>query len=142
MELFQRIDEIIKKKGSSRKAVAVELNIPQSTFTRYFCVSQQDKLASLLWKLSELWPDVPRDWLFFGEGDEPKISPQPPIDAMEELARAKEEVKRLSEILAKERQELEEERRLNRQLTARLLVDGVGDKHGLPGIGKAADGQE
>lgn len=37
--------------------------------------------------------------------------------------------------------ELAEERRLNRQLTARLLVDGVGDKGVASGTGKAGEGR-
>ncbi len=35
-----------------------------------------------------------------------------------------------------------EERRLNRQLTARMLVDGVGDKAAVTNTGKVADGHE
>ncbi len=37
--------------------------------------------------------------------------------------------------------ELAETDRVNRQLSARLLIDGVGDKNAATGIGKAADGQ-
>lgn len=136
MELFERVDKILKQKELSRKALASMLDVPQSTFTMYFSRSRQDKLAPLLWKLSELWPDVPRNWLFFGEGDEPEIHPAPPANTPtpEELAEARAEIKKL-------RAELEEERRLNRQLTTRLLVDGAGDKNGSIAIGKAADGQ-
>ena len=37
--------------------------------------------------------------------------------------------------------ELAEADRVNRQLSARLLIDGVGDKNAATGIDKAADGQ-
>ena len=37
--------------------------------------------------------------------------------------------------------ELAEADRVNRQLTTRLLIDGVGDKDAAPGIGKAAGDQ-
>ena len=35
--------------------------------------------------------------------------------------------------------ELAEERRLNRQLTAKLLIDGVGDKHVASNTGKTGE---
>lgn len=135
MELFERVDYILNQKGLSRKALASKLGVPQSTFTMYFSVSRQDKLAPLLWKLAELWPDVPRNWLFFGEGEEPEVHPTLDAPTAEALAEAQGRIRELEA-------ELSEERRLNRQLTARLLVDGVGDKTASPAIGKAADGQE
>ena len=33
-------------------------------------MEQQDKLAPHLWAMLELWPDVPRNFLFFGEEEE------------------------------------------------------------------------
>lgn len=135
MHLFQRIDLIIAQKKTNRKAVATALGLPQSTFTRYFKESQQDKLAPLLWKLAELWPDVPRNWLFFGEGEEPEVRPAADAPTAEALTEAQARIRELEA-------ELSEERRLNRQLTARLLIDGVGDKTASPAIGKAADGHE
>lgn len=38
--------------------------------------------------------------------------------------------------------ELSEERRMNRQLTAKLLIDGVGDKSAVTNTGKTAEGHE
>lgn len=70
MDLFKRIDSIIAKKKTSRTQVALALGVSQSSFNRWFCPEQQDKLAPFLWKLADLWPDVPRNFLFFGEESE------------------------------------------------------------------------
>lgn len=53
-----------------------------------------------------------------------------------------ERIKELEQEKIKLEQELAEERRLNRQLTTRLLVDGVGDKGVATNIGKASEGHE
>lgn len=86
MELFQRIDYVLKERGLSRKALASLLGIPQSTFTMYFSESRQEKIKPWLWHIAELWPDVSRNWLFFGEGEMTEETPPretvPPLTAV------------------------------------------------------------
>ena len=53
----------------------------------------------------------------------------------------KEEVQALTEEIERLKTELLETNRQYRQLSARLLIDGVGDKNAATGIDKAADGQ-
>lgn len=80
----------------------------------------------------ELYPQLNRDWLYFSEGEM--------YGGHREQSPA--QVKEMSKRLAALEQELAEERRLNRQLTTRLLVDGAGDKGAATGIGKTGAGQE
>ena len=66
---FQRIVKILQMFGESRTQLAQKLGIPQNTFNRYFCEEHEEKLAQYLWEISELYPQVCREWLFFGEGE-------------------------------------------------------------------------
>lgn len=75
-------------------------------------------------------------WLVTGEGKPYEMEHARPDEAVQATVRALQ-----LELQEKER-ELAEERRLNRQLTARMLVDGVGDKAAVTNIGKVADGHE
>ncbi|MDE7241465.1 hypothetical protein [Desulfovibrio sp.] len=73
-------------------------------------------------------------WLVTGEGEPYEVeAPSAPLADVNE--RYETEIQNL-------REELAEERRLNRQLTAKLLIDGVGDKAAATNTGKAADGHE
>lgn len=76
MKLFERIECLLSEKGMSRKQLAVALDVPQNTFNRYFCQEQQDKLVPYLWKIFDLYSDVSREWLFFGEGEMLKTAPK------------------------------------------------------------------
>ena len=77
-------------------------------------------------------------WLVTGEGDPygqeegtPAISADDSDEGVQAMQARMQEMER----------ELAEERRLNRQLTARLLVDGVGDKGVANSTGKAGEGR-
>ncbi|MDR2935122.1 MAG: helix-turn-helix domain containing protein [Candidatus Adiutrix sp.] len=81
MELYERVDELIKKMGRSRAHLAKQLNIRQTTFNNWFSSGRQHYLWPALLKILEIYPQVSRDWLFFGEGemrrsggDEPAVS--------------------------------------------------------------------
>jgi len=81
MELYERVDEIIKAMGRSRAHLAKRLDIKQTTFNHWFSRGRQHNLWPVLLKILELHPQVSREWLFFGEGemrkngrDEPTIS--------------------------------------------------------------------
>jgi hypothetical protein len=71
MELHQRIDFIAKKYAVSRAKLAKFLNIQQRTMNGYFSLKRQHNFYPLLPKILEIYPEISRDWLYFGEG-EPK----------------------------------------------------------------------
>ena len=120
MYISERIDFIIKEKKTSRTRTAAALGIPQQTFNKYFHTTRGKSLAALTGRLCALWPDVSRKWLETGEGDIYQAA-QP---TAEEYAALKAENERL-------RSELDEERRLNRTLTAKLLLgDSTEDSAG------------
>lgn len=132
--LFNRVIELAKIKEGSVKGLAEKLGMLRQTFNGYLSESREDNLWPLLPRLLDLYPDISREWLYFGEGE--IFGGKNAKEYMHE--------KILSEALAQVKElqaELTEERRLNRKLMARLLVDGVGDKDAAPGIGKTADGQ-
>lgn len=68
MELFERVKQIAGLAGSETK-LASRLNLPQTTFNGYLKPSRQDNLWPLLPKILELFPQVNREWLYFGEGE-------------------------------------------------------------------------
>lgn len=79
-------------------------------------------------------------WLITGEGEPfEEDGPPPQTEREAELQARLAELEREKEMLTAE---LREADRLNRQLTTRLLVDGVGDKGAATNIGKAGEGQE
>lgn len=71
-------------------------------------------------------------WLLTGEGE--------PFDAARDVGPSERE-KVLADKIAELEAELREADRVNRNLTTRLFVDGVGDKSDATSIGNAADGQ-
>lgn len=112
MELFERVKEIATMQGSVSK-LASSLNLPQTTFNAYLNEKRQDNLWPILPRILEIYPQISREWLYFNEGsmiEENYTSPAPQLD----IAALQTEVVRL-------RAELDEERKLNRKLTFRLL---------------------
>ena len=69
MELYERVDVVVKRLAKSRTHLAKQFNIKQTTFNSWFSRDRQDYLLPVLFKILELYPHVSRDWLFFGEGD-------------------------------------------------------------------------
>ena len=81
MELYERVDELVRRMAKSRTHLARQLNIKQTTFNSWFSRDRQEYLLPALFDMLELFPHVSRDWLFFGEGemlkseiDEPSVS--------------------------------------------------------------------
>jgi len=68
MELYERVDEVIKKFSRSRTGLARQLNIKQTTFNSWFTRDRQNYLWPILFQILELYPHVSREWLFFDEG--------------------------------------------------------------------------
>ena len=69
MELYERLDEIIKYMGTSRSQLSKQLKIKQTTFNGYFSMAKQEYLWPVLFKILALHPSISREWLFFGEGE-------------------------------------------------------------------------
>jgi hypothetical protein len=69
MELYERVDEIIRRLARSRTNLAKQLNIKQTTFNSWFSPDRQSHLLPVLFRILELYPHLSRMWLFFGEGE-------------------------------------------------------------------------
>lgn len=67
--ITNRIKLLLKKKDISQNAFSKMLEVKQATLNRNIRLGNDEELAPLLWKICEIWPDVSRDWLFFGEGE-------------------------------------------------------------------------
>ena len=78
MELYERVDEIIRIMGKSRTKLAQQLDIKQTTFNSWFSQGRQDYLWPVLFKVLELYPRISREWLFFGEGETVKSDMEVP----------------------------------------------------------------
>ena len=146
--------------------------MPQRTFQGYLNDKRQDNLWPILPKILELFPRISRQWLYFGEGpmligqDVPLDQPVPLQElqqAVEMMARdavgtnksllqliagqageqdAVEKVRMLEAALKEREAELVEERRLNRQLTSRLLLEGSAEQDSVRTTdGRAVSGQ-
>lgn len=121
MKLFERVRLISTELARSQSDLAKRLELTLSTFNGYLNEKRQDNLWPLLPRILEIYPQLNRDWLFFGEGEMCGTGSENP---QQSPARMEEMEKRIANL----EQELADERRLNRQLVTRLLVDGVGDK--------------
>ena len=141
MELFQRVRDLAKAKAGSAKKLGELLGKSQPVFQAYLNERRQNNLWPLLPQILELFPDVSRDWLYFGEGEMLSASPtaarvgelETELDAANAMLDAKDaEIERL-------RSELDEERRLNRNLTAKLLL-GDSTEGSAENSGKKANG--
>lgn len=131
MMLYQRVREVADKVAESQADLARGLDVHVRTFSNYLKEERQDNLWPLLEKICVLYPQIRREWLWWGEGemlksDAPLTLPEPTPDMTAELARM--------------RIELDEVNKINRQLVTKLLVDGVGDKDAQTNTAKTADG--
>ena len=85
MELYERVDEIIRRMAKSRTNLARQLDIKQTTFNTWFSRERQDYLLPALFRILELYPNISRDWLFFGEGEMVKTGMEgPPVSQRRE----------------------------------------------------------
>ena len=117
MQLFQRVRILAKNKAGSVKALAEKLGKGQSRFNAYLNEQRQNNLWPLLPSILELYPDVSRDWLYFGEGEMIASSPTAAqVDELKEKADSQQaEIERL-------RAELERVNRLYQNVSAKLLL--------------------
>ena len=172
MYLYQRIKSVLAALTLSQSEMARRLGMPQRTFQGYLNEKRQDNLWPLLPRILELYPRRSRHWLYFEEGpmfigqDVPLDQPVPlqtVQQAVELMARdaagtnktllqlvagqageqdTAEKVRALEEKLREREAELAEERRLNRRLTAKLLLEGNAEEGSGQNTGnEAASGQ-
>jgi len=84
MELYERVDEVIKRMAKSRSHLARQLDIKQTTFNSWFSRDKQDYLWPALHRMLELYPHLSRDWLFFDEGPVLKSETGPTVSQSRE----------------------------------------------------------
>ena len=85
MELYERVDELVRRMAKSRTNLAKQLNIKQTTFNSWFAPERQEHFLPILLRILELYPHISRDWLFFGEGRMVKTEMDgPPISSSRE----------------------------------------------------------
>ena len=116
MELYQRLLQLVESlaEGSQSK-FAKNIGLLQQTFNNYLDAEGQRKIRfDLLTAILRAYPQVNRDWLFFGEGE-----------MLGQGGRTSASLDKKDRRIAELEVELKEERRLNRRLTAKLL-DGEG----------------
>lgn len=139
MELFERITALYEVKNMTQAKFAEALGASPSKFNQWLNPKSQKNLWEHLPTILEMFPDVRREWLYFGEG-EPFGNDSPASLGPEGIPA--EDVTALQSKVAELEAELRQADRLNRQLVIRFLVDGVGDKDGAKNTAdKAAGGQ-
>lgn len=118
MQLYERVKILAKIRAKSVSALSEKLGIAQTTFNGYLKESRQSNLWEILPQILKLYPDVNRDWLYFGEGEMLDKSEKASPETIQELKAKIQELE----------QELSETNKINRQLTARLLIEGTPEK--------------
>ena len=68
MELFQRVKQVSKELAKSETKLASMLDLPQRTLNGYLNEKSQRNLWEYLPKILELFPQIRREWLWWGEG--------------------------------------------------------------------------
>lgn len=69
MKLFERVKAVASATAGSQAALGEALGLSGRTFQGYLCESRQNNLWSLLPQILTLYPQIRRDWLYFGEGE-------------------------------------------------------------------------
>ena len=137
MQLFQRVRILAKNKAGSVKALAEKLGKGQSRFNAYLNEQRQNNLWPLLPSILELYPDVSRDWLYFGEG-EMIAAANPTPEQFSELQHENQQLRDELEALKKE---LSETNRLYKNVSARLIL-GDSTEDSASSSAKTASGQK
>ncbi|MBG3875570.1 S24 family peptidase [Desulfovibrio oxamicus] len=69
MELFERVRRIATIVAGSQTSLAARLGMAQSRFQGYLNAKRQDNLWPVLPQILEAYPEIAREWLYFGEGE-------------------------------------------------------------------------
>lgn len=75
MLLFQRVRLISEKFAGSQANLGRELGLHERTFQNYLKEDRQDNLWPWLGKICEIYPQIRREWLWWGEGEMLKSDP-------------------------------------------------------------------
>jgi len=131
MELFERIRYLSETKGYSLAKIARHIGITPQAFNKWLDSKSQRNLWEHLEKILSIFPDVRPEWLYrdilpaFHDGTGPTAQTNPEVEA-------------LKKNLVQKEAELDEERALNRKLTARLLTVTGGASEDTGDVAKAA----
>lgn len=152
MELFERVKEISTQLAGSQAALGEALNVSGRTFQGYLTKNREHNLWPLLPKIKILYPQIRREWLWFGEGQMLQragttsqiVESENLADNQSELNKVKEKLFELYEanrILHEENRELR--MRLGRYIQEETLKAGKGkakksDATHVSGAGSAA----
>lgn len=119
MELFQRLLQLVELLAeNSQSRFAKSVGLSQQTFNNYLNSEGQQKIRkTLLDTILSVYPQINRNWLYFGEGE---------MFASENSGAQMNTPADLQRRIAELEAELKEERRLNRDLTRRLLNSSTG----------------
>ena len=101
MEVYERVDEVIRRVAKSRTHLAKQLNIKQTTFNSWFAPDRQNHLWPVLFKILDYYPHISRDWLFFGEGEMLKSEPSGPLVSQSREKELLVKIEQLSGLLLK-----------------------------------------
>ena len=101
MELYERLDAVIRYTAKSRAHLAKQLKIKQTTFNSWFNRDRQDYLWPALLKILEIYPHISRDWLFFGEGEMLKSEIEKPLISQSREKELLLKIEKLSGLLIK-----------------------------------------
>ena len=106
MQLFERIRFFSKSQKIPLARLAEHIGVSPQTFNTWFAEKSQRNLWEHLQKILDLYPELSREWLYFGEGPmlrdnsiEGKSSPQTKklLAAKDELLAAKDKIIALHE---------------------------------------------
>lgn len=134
MELYERVRHLAEIKDISLAKIAKSLGVPQQTFHQWLKPGSQKNIWEHLPEMTKMFPDIRPEWLYMGQEPVLKvpISGHMPEDIMAQLQAENERLK----------SELAEADRLNRKLTARLLVEGDFNEKSVAATAARATGQE
>lgn len=79
--IHKRLEIIRKKYGMSKSEFARRLNVVGRTFSHNMDHKRDDKLCYLAYVVIDVFPEISRDWIFFGEG--PMLAAQAKIVQIE-----------------------------------------------------------
>lgn len=68
LKLYERIRQLPKIIGIDGKEFSERLGVNYSTYTGYLNPRREHNLWPLLPQILERWPEISRQWLYFGEG--------------------------------------------------------------------------
>lgn len=135
MQLYERIRLLAQDRGVSQAKLAEIVGVYPQKFSQWLNEKSQKNLWEHLPKILDAFPDIRPEWLYYDDGPmlRDAADAQPNLDLEQQLVEARAKIAALEA-------ELREADRLNRKLTARLLVDGVGDNADATATGKASEG--